>query len=871
MNKDHDLNIKKAELVPTQGTNDEVEQKLIIPLDGEWYPAEDPILIGKNFRTMTNMRYDDKRPYPIQGMTKINADAITTYIKMRNAFHFRKATPAESHVLVRAFNSAKTVSVVLDNTTAIPTTGDFTATPLWTDTTSLSNGNFFCDAPNGQVVYGNGTEVCIWGGTETPIAAFLTTETALSAAGDILVNSIDATDRMINIETDSNNSITISHSAKPGTFLVGSTRKLQGINIYITLGGGNATTSTLTGKEFIGTSWSSLTLTDGTSFGGKSLAQSGKVSFSSTVASSKLKYLDGYFLYWYEFTLSAGAATIYHVTNDAPMQPLYDLWDGVFRPVAGLYKWVGTYYEDYTAAASVTSFDSPNATGPGNMYGPNQIVNMTTTTGWTFEFGFTEKTAGIYFKFPVPAVNVADWRNQSIGTTAVIKYWNGTSYVSAGTVSDGTWDSTWSTGTSMRLSGVLSWTNPNLDLEQKHSVNGSAPLYYYQLTFITADSLSLTAAYDLGGITATSLISGYGMGVNAGDRVMLGCDGSDKKNKLLISASQQADVFNGKDSYILEFGDDMPLITGASIFAQWASNIYNIVLIFKETETWTLIWDDTSTGTVWTRFCISPSIGCPSPRTVQSVSTTFEANMTQTKNLAIWRGNDGIYVSDGHAPFEVSHQIKSVFDQSASLHVNEAMVNQEVGFIDEEKMEYHWLWASGSNTTLDKEYVLDIKKWKWFEIVRSVPLQFGLGVMDTLGNKYSYGFIDTGYMERLEYGVTSDGTAISYSLETGAMLLIAQDILSQNYVTRFNLISISKNVASSLTLTVTIDEATSGANYTMSMVDASHRICNNIVDVFSGVGTFVSIKLVATNGVDSLAFEPLLAACWFLKEREKFL
>lgn len=65
-------------------------QKEIVALSGKLITAEDPLVVGKNFRTLINMRYGDAAPRTIAGMTKINTTALTTYLKVRSAFHFRK-------------------------------------------------------------------------------------------------------------------------------------------------------------------------------------------------------------------------------------------------------------------------------------------------------------------------------------------------------------------------------------------------------------------------------------------------------------------------------------------------------------------------------------------------------------------------------------------------------------------------------------------------------------------------------------------------------------------------------------------------------------------------------------------------------------
>jgi hypothetical protein len=94
-------------------------KKRVIPLSGKMITSEDPIIIGTNFRTLTNMRYSEASPKAVSGMTKINTTYdLDTYIETRAAHHFRKVQPAETpvienHILAQAFTTAGTGSTVI--------------------------------------------------------------------------------------------------------------------------------------------------------------------------------------------------------------------------------------------------------------------------------------------------------------------------------------------------------------------------------------------------------------------------------------------------------------------------------------------------------------------------------------------------------------------------------------------------------------------------------------------------------------------------------------------------------------------------------------------------------------------------------------
>jgi hypothetical protein len=148
--------------------------KYEIPLSGKLVTRDAPAKIGPNYQQLTNMRYTPNSIKGVGGMTKINSTPISTYTKIRSGIHFRKDQPSESHVVVEAYNSGETDSRILQNTTAIPGTGNFSATSLYNPSYDPSvSGEYagrFSYAPDGDLAYCDGSESTIWGGTEREIA-----------------------------------------------------------------------------------------------------------------------------------------------------------------------------------------------------------------------------------------------------------------------------------------------------------------------------------------------------------------------------------------------------------------------------------------------------------------------------------------------------------------------------------------------------------------------------------------------------------------------------------------------------------------------------------------------------------------------------
>lgn len=184
-------------------------QKYEVPLDGKLITRDAPAKIGPNFQQLTNMRYtkDLKGIKGVGGMSKINtAEMNATYKKTRSAYHFIKDFPSESHVLVEAMASDESASTILQNTTGIPSAGEFSATSLYTPSTNsdpevieltVTPGQFSM-APDGDVAWCNREESCAWGGDEREIAGFVNYD----PGGSFFY---DYTEQVRNIKTDSLN------------------------------------------------------------------------------------------------------------------------------------------------------------------------------------------------------------------------------------------------------------------------------------------------------------------------------------------------------------------------------------------------------------------------------------------------------------------------------------------------------------------------------------------------------------------------------------------------------------------------------------------------------------------------------------------
>lgn len=1054
---------------------DTQKKHLEIPMTGKLI-LSDPATIGTNFQTLTNMRYTDTNIQSIAGNTKRNSTALSTYLKVRNGYHFKKFQPAENHLLVQTYNTGLTASQVLENTTAIPSTGDFSATAIHTDSAGAGRG-YFAPAPGGQMVYCNGVDTCIWGGNEMKLGAFILS-TAVVADDVSATNPRDYTEALQNTKTDNENVVNIgggvdsytklmihfdgddeataditattgqtvslegdakldsaqkkfgttslycdgvgdyatvpdsadwyfaadpftidcwikasianmsqgitgqytdssnywyfqyynvslerrfefksvtggvtqadytwnitlttewthielarngtnvylfvngsigtptiktaistneilnstgaleigacsnhttvasgwidefrvskgvarhttsftvpavAYSANGSYFLIGSPRPLKGIKAYVNVS--NQDTATLTGSVWNGSTWDTLTLTDNTAISGKALAQTGTITFSSTVDSADPRYIEGYFLFWYQFYLSAGNCELYQITLDAPMQNIIDLWDGVFRDIGAFYKVSSTgAYDDLASNVYRDDYDEDVSETYANIHSMNTYSDNKNC----LEVGFVDKMTGLQVRIP------GDHGNTTAATTCAIDYWNGSSYASVGTITDGTSED----AISFAKSGVITWNNINLTDEMRHSelqsavlgdeANTSVPLYFYRIRFDkeVLGSSSCRINY-IGGISAKKTMEYYKFPVFAQGRVLLCADMAGDKNKAAVSGKFFPQVYNGADSVDLFFGDDGELTCGVEIFSQYGSNLYSMILMFKDNQTWVVSGQDITT---WenTTFILSDSIGCPAPLTLKMINLAAEPGQGINRTLAIWQGSSGIYMSDGRAPIPIHHDIKKYFDRNDASCINLTKIGDSIGFVDSVNQEYHWLFASGSSTTLDKELVYDIKRNKWFDIDRGtgMDLQYGLSVEDTDGNQYTYGFIDTGYMERLEYGNTFDGNSIVSTFQLGDFAPLGLSYATQ--LDHLKLISVIPTTATDdVTCTHYTDTSSTGTDYTLDVSTTGYRLSKPAFDSKLQSEIYHSLKFTKTTDDEASGFKPIAVVATF--------
>ena len=638
-----------------------------------------------------------------------------------------------------------------------------------------------------------------------------------------------------------------SSSSSASYLYLGSTRPLKGFKFYI--GTANTSASTMSAYYWDGSSWIEVTsLADNTSSGGKSLAVIGTVTFTSTDALAKVKILNGTMAYWYKVNITAVSAntSIYHVTVDAPFQKIKDIWDGVDRTSYSFKTNTAGTWAEYTTNVYEDYYDS-NDTGS---YA--ELDSLPTSTGYMLA-GFIERQTAISISI------VANKVNTTANTILTVKYWNGFAWTSVGSIEDGTS----SGGISFAKSGLVSWSAPDESSEFTTEVGNEVPLYYYKFEFSQTFNNDVQIYY-LIGIPAQKEIKAYSFPVYAGNSVWLFSEQDGYRNKYIVSAFGTADVWNGEGSITGFIGDESDIVAGSSMYVNLGSNLYEVVVVCKKSETWMLV--PTAEGGLQ-QFMIDGTIGCVAPQTMRTVNLGLLEEFDVSKNVVIWQGSDGVYAFDGKGITRISEDIQDVFDS-----INRDKIDASSAFEDIANQTYHWCFASGTSSTLNKEYAYDKKRQRWFTIERGTAkyLQCGFISIDTVGNFYTYGGLDSGYVERLENGTDFDGTDIAHIFHTGDMIL-HNDILSEEVSVRtVKLICLATNTTTSTITGSYYKDGLTTVDKEQTFVPqvSGKRIAQSLKQFGSGGALFHSFKFSISTNDEAIGFEPIFLSILYKWSRQ---
>jgi hypothetical protein len=758
-----------ADAAENVGLDVEIKRKQY-GFNGAWLPDVDPLKVGEeNFSDINNFRYTDDGLQAVLGYSKITSNPIPVFVKGRAGAQLKSLFTITSYVLVQSWNAALDTSQVFVNKAVPPATGDFEVTPLYSDAVGSRIGGFY-NFPNGQVLYCNGTETLIYGGEELPVAAFLRVD---AATGLVLTNPVDFTDEMSNTLRTAGNLVTLSGSAL--TFLVASTRPLSSIKLYVHTP--NGTPSTWSGYYWDGSAWAALGgVVDGTASGGVAGFQTGTISFNSTVTVARPAFIEGMLLYFYKFTLSAGSVTLYQVTVHPPMQPLVNLWDGIYRYAIQCQDKRAGVWEDYTAeVAEASSAAYPIAALWGDLTNTDEIILM-----------FQQQTTAVDISFIAGKTNNA-------AATLTVYYWNGSAWASVGTINDGTLDSG---GTkTLSKSGFISWNSPSKTLEKQQTLFNVTG-YAYKL--VPSGALTGGTSHDgvsvdtLFGVPAPDTMGTYEFGFTYKNRPFLAGNLVGKKGNVIdFGMANSADVYNGTDSSSfgrsIYVGNTAEVLTCATnIFNRFGANIYNSELILQAAKTFLLDGDSIDNFKLYT---ISEKLGCPAPKTLTSVEIAYEITKGSARNIALWLSARGPVVFDTAVVMPIPG-ISNYFNPVNTECINYDAIAKAHAWYDPMYSEWNLCIPSGAGQQTCNVWVFyDLVRKRWSKRsvgIAAVP-QATFPVSDQHGNTYIYGLFDDGHLRRLEHGNYYDTVVIECDVTTGD-IVPSGDIWNTSLLRRIKMI-----------------------------------------------------------------------------------
>ncbi len=602
----------------------------------------------------------------------------------------------------------------------------------------------------------------------------------------------------------------------------------------------NTLTVSVTVSYWNGYNWTSVSgLSDGTASGGVTLAKNGTISFSDTNGAAAVRYFNGVLLYWYWFNFNGidAATRINQITLTTSSTLSY------------------TSYSDHTARVLKKDYVA-NPYGAPTTYDNTTYSNIYGSSGDLF-IGFAERMQGLLF-------DIGSTFNNQATNIMTVSYWNGSAW-SVLTVTDHTTDG----ASSLAKSGAVVWEPPDSSDEFKTSINNPYLYYYYRVHFnsVCTNAGAIVAIDAVAGIPESQYdLNNYKFATMFQNRLVLCNDQNGYKNSILIGASNTNCVFNGTDSTQLLFGDEKEIVSAMPFFSRFSNNFFENLFVGKTDSVY--IVDGTSPDT-YAVYKIASMYGVEAPNTLTACDIGFQASGTNvTRNIILWQSSGAIALWDGSTVYPIHEDIKDVFDQKNSYAIEPSMASYSESFYDVENHEWHWLWASQGNTTLNKEYVFDVIRKKWFKIDRGTGkrIQLGTSVVDNYGNRYVYAATTDGYIERLENGQTFDGNSITTIIHTG-------DIPLGGWMIETGIRKIKPIVKTLTTTTNTLElkyytDTALSKTLTYPVVSSTKRLTSHVESIAGEPSIFHSFRLSMTTNNEDICLEPIGIGIFYKQIRE---
>ena len=529
-------------------------------------------------------------------------------------------------------------------------------------------------------------------------------------------------------------------------WLVGSPMRLTGTKYYTLQA--NSEPATLSVWNWTGGAWTALSMpdtsyTDATS----GLQADGWVTWPDNTEAQK-RYIEGLSLYWYKFQLSNGETSVYKVTCTGPFQEVPNIWDGGSTVVAD--------FRVYSPTEAVKDFTDEVNDDTTEFYAD---ISCLPSAGYVL-IGFTEPQQGIY-----PRVLAGSENTTTANLT--VYFWNGNEFEELRALADGT-SYTTPTPISIVQSGAIAWQPTDIGTEFEKQLDESAPLYWYKLQWdATLDSD--TKIYHVTGIPAPQPIDqDHRFPAEFQGRAFLF-----KENRAIYSAYNAPYIWSGYDAGNIRNIGTSDVIAAGRIYNLFNTTGYDQLIICTKDGTFRLFGDGPAN---WQLQQISGTIGCVAPLSM-AVCDLTDLSQGENRHVLAWVSARGVELCDGAKIVPISHDVRCYWDSTDSRYIPTDRQDDTVCWFDSNLQALKCLISSGTGqTTHNVELEYSFRYREWTKLYRenasgANPLQTGTQVQDVNGILYSYGFAPDGYLYRLEYGKTWNGTAIAQYLHTKDIMM----------------------------------------------------------------------------------------------------
>ncbi len=686
-----------------------------------------------------------RRPYGVPvgwerrgGTTRFNTTAIPGSEQVKGIFKYRNP-----ELGIQAF-FAQSADAIYNGVTVPPNTTASFGSSIY----SLNSGTspLFGMEINGDMVWaGTGNSPFAYSGASAYPDGFY----AKHETGNTLY--VDGWEKVRNDRQDTN-ILLMQHSGTSEYVYWGFRRRLSGVQLDLVPGTVNTVTSGLTIEAYRAGAWVWVSnRVDGTESGGKTLSQSGHISWdASSLDDPYLLPGTKDHLYWYRSSVTADVTDgilAYQVKVNDVCEDITNLWSKLYWVASGGLVSTVTGFIDYSGEI---------ADGTESNYA--DLSNLSTT--YAFYAGFVDRAFGAKFRLVAGKTNV-----QEVGHVR-ISYWNGgaNDWVEiSGATTDGTSDN----GYPMTQTGVIQWDGQSIQEDKRLLAGFVLPLYWYEFkwSMVMPDDVHLWDVAQLEKPRTVPPFPEYDFVVEYNGRAMWG-PGIESKRGLDYSQDGYPHILNGADAG--STGDIFP----------------GIPTCMAHLQSWALVggvdFVAMLEGKVPGRFDelrITNNVGVVAPHTLLVMSDGIRI-FSQTKKVTAgaFMSHDGLYMAE-MMPIKISQPIADYWDTGSTPYIEPGYMGDSYAWTNYLTQCIHFavpmnmVSTSYIQTTLNYEIVYNYVLDEFYDLYkRANPAACGTPIIGEDNQRMAYIGDYAGTVYRTDTGDSDNNTIIEHYLKTSDIM-----------------------------------------------------------------------------------------------------